>query len=113
MRFASHGRFMAKIREILLGRGTQGIGQNDLNQLVRTKIFTRDDMNTILEEWEGRGWVQKFVSTGMSKHPKIIWRATTLLRDEWSSLHIDGELPTGPAPEDLPVSRKASDFQDV
>lgn len=99
MKYANHGNFTKKLRLILLGAGTTGVAQHILNQKTRTKIFQRDQMVEILDEWQIRGWVQKFVVVGLSKHPKVVWRATTKLRDEWSSLQISGELPVGPAPE--------------
>jgi hypothetical protein len=94
MKFASHGGYLNKLRLVLLGAGTQGISQHDLNQKTRTKIFQSEDLSAALMEWESRGWVQSFKMTGLSKHPKTIWRATTKLRDDWSSLVIDGDLPT-------------------
>lgn len=94
MKYANHFNYLTKLRHTLLAAGTQGLSQHDLNQKTRTKIFQKDDMLAALLEWENRDWVQRFKVTGISKHPKTMWRATTKLRDEWSSLHIDGELPT-------------------
>lgn len=100
MKFANHSKYLAKMRHTLLAAGTIGISQHDLNQKTRTKIFQKDDMMAALLEWEGRHWVQSFKVTGLSKHEKTMWRATTKLRDEWSSLHIEGDLPTGPVAKD-------------
>ena len=104
MKFANHGNYLSKLRHKLLSAGTTGISQYNLNQSTRTKVFQTDDMLEALQEWEHRGWVQSFRVTGLSKHPKTMWRATTKLRDEWSSLVIDGDLPRlasdGDKPED-------------
>lgn len=104
MKYANHGNYLNKIRHVLLSAGTQGISQHMLNQLTRTKIFQTDDLLEALNEWENRHWVQAFKVKGLSKHPKTMWRATTKLRDEWSNLIIDGELPTvavdGATPDD-------------
>lgn len=115
MKFANHGNFLAKLRHVLLAAGTQGLSQHELNQKTRTKIFQKDDMMAALTEWENRHWVQCFKMTGISRHPKTMWRATTKLRDEWSSLVIDGELPTIAAEGDVPIglSLSASDDLDV
>lgn len=87
----------------MLASGTQGISQHDLNQATRTKIFQTEHLLDLLDEWERREWVQRFRVKGVSGWPKIMWRATTKLRDEWSSLQIDGELPTQALPgTDLP-----------
>lgn len=91
MRYANHMQFMEKLRLKLLAAGLTGISQHDINQTTRTKIFNRDDILEVLEEWEHRGWTQRFKVTGFSKHPKIMWRATTLLRDNWSAFRLEQE----------------------
>ena len=102
MKYANHGNYLSKLRHVLLSAGTQGLSQHMLNQLTRTKVFQTDDMMEALQEWENRYWVQSFKVKGLSKHPKTMWRATTKLRDEWSSLVIDGELPTIAEPHEVP-----------
>lgn len=98
MKYANHYSYISKVRLILLGSGTQGISQHDLNQKTRTKIFQTEHLLDLLEEWEKRQWVQKFRVRGHTGHAKMTWRATTKLRDDWSSLEIDGELPTQASP---------------
>lgn len=100
MKYASHGNYLKNLRYKLLSAGTVGLSQHDLNQATRTKVFQSEDMMAALMEWEGRGWVQSFKVKGLSRHPKTMWRATTKLRDEWSSLSIDGDLPMAPPGSD-------------
>ena len=94
-KFANHFNYISRVRNELLLAGTTGIGQHDLNQKTRTKIFQRDDMMAILLEWKARGWVQSFKIKGMSKHPKTYWRATTKLRDEWAMYNNPAEDEPG------------------
>lgn len=89
MKFANHMRFMNKVRHKLLAAGLEGISQNDLHQQVRTRVFQGDDLMEILYEWESRGWVQSFRVKGLSRHPKMMWRATTLLRDKYNDVSTE------------------------
>lgn len=84
--------YIKKVRRNLLAANEDGITQHMLNQKVRTKIFGADDLLYLLEEWERRNWVQKFRARINSRHPSILWRATTLLRDDFS-VAIEGNLP--------------------
>lgn len=85
--------YIKKVRRTLLAANIDGLTQHQLNQKVRTKIFGADDLIYLLEEWEKRNWVQKFRVRQNSHHPSILWRATELLRDDFS-VSVDGELPT-------------------
>jgi hypothetical protein len=98
---ASKYRYTQKLRHILLGAGLEGISQFHLNQKSRTRIFSVSDMMEVLEEWESREWVQKFKTQLFAKRPTTIWRATTKLRDEWSTIHFDRPLPTEPVAEEI------------
>ena len=97
MKYANHRRYIEKLRYKLLAAGTQGLSQYELNQVTRTKVFSSNHMLEQLEEWEMKGWVQKFRVKGISKHPKTMWRATTALRDEWSRFTMEqyGQQSTG------------------
>jgi hypothetical protein len=87
-----HFQYISKVRRYLLGAGEQGISQSELNQKVRTRIYGADDLLELLEEWEKRSWVQKFRVKRGSRAVAYIWRATTLLRDDFS-VPIEGKLP--------------------
>lgn len=85
MKHANIVRYSLKIRQLLLGAGQKGIGQWELNQKTRTKVFNTSDMLMILKEWEAKKWVDSHqVIVLGSKRPTTIWRATTLLRDDWN-----------------------------
>lgn len=100
MKYPNHWRYLQKIRLILLAAGTEGISVYDLNQQTRTRHFKQDHLEDTLNEWEGRDWVQIFrIKDPFTKRKKRIVRATTLLRDQWSNLNIDGELKTEPSSE--------------
>jgi hypothetical protein len=109
MKYPSHWRYIQKVRQVLLGRGERGIKFHDLNQLTRTKVFKQDDLRELLIAWKLREWVQSFLVTGQRGRAPTIWRATTLLRDDWSSLNIpatdavvdDVEVTVEPSLEDL------------
>lgn len=90
-RYANHFNYITRVRQMLIQAGTQGISQHHLNQNTRTKIFQRDDLMAILLEWKARGWIQSFRVTGISKHPRTMWRATTKLRDEWAMYNNPAE----------------------
>ena len=95
MRYPNHFKYLENLRRKLLGAGTVGIGQSELNQATRTKVFAGEAMAEALREWELRGWVQSFRVTGLSRHPGTMWRATTALRDEWlDKMKFENELPT-------------------
>lgn len=97
MKYASDWRYKQKVRLILLGAGMNGIPFYDLNQKSRTKVFTQQDLEELINEWETRDWVQVFNPFDpTTKRRKKVVRATTLLRDEWSNLRIEGELATDP-----------------
>jgi hypothetical protein len=92
LKYPSHWRYVCKVRQLLLGAGERGISFHDLNQLTRTKVFDQDDLREILNEWLLREWLQSFVvSTGARGRKPTIWRATTLLRDEWSSYNNNAD----------------------
>lgn len=93
-KFASKHQFATKIRRLLLGAGIDGITKYHLNQKVRTRFFSVTDLDEILNEWEKRGWVQQFKVHKWTKRPITIWRATTLLADEWNNITFDKPLPT-------------------
>lgn len=84
VKYANHWHYIQKLRRMLLGAGTVGLSQSDLNQRSRTKVFQVEHMLETLEEWKRRGWVQSFRVRGPSGHPMMIWRATNKLRDDWS-----------------------------
>lgn len=94
MRHVNHYQYVQKVRHALLAAGEEGITQHNLNQKTRTKIFTSTDLDLVLEEFRTRKWVEEFRVRRLTKHRTIIWRATTLLRDDWSPM-IDGKLFTG------------------
>ena|SRR5882672_312283 len=120
MKYPSHWRYIQKVRQVLLGRGERGIKFHDLNQLTRTKVFKQDDLRELLIAWKLRDWVQSFLITGQRGRVPTIWRATTLLRDNWSSLNIpvtdavvdDVTVPVEPSLENLGDLEESRD-QDV
>lgn len=111
MRHVNHFQYVQKIRHALLAAGEEGITQHNLNQKTRTKIFTSTDLDLVLEGFKQRRWVEEFRVRRLTKHRIIMWRATTLLRDDWQPM-VEGELPTGPAVE-LPASQLGSTDQDA
>lgn len=101
VKFANHFKYITKIRLLLLGAGELGMRFYDLNQKSRTRIFTQDDLEEVIQEWKGRDWVQDFIiKDPFTKRKQRIVRATTLLRDQWSNLRIEGELATDPVASD-------------
>lgn len=92
MKFASHAKYIMRVRQTLLGRGERGISFHDLNQLTRTKYLAQDDLHELLDEWKLREWVQSFLITGNRGRAPTIWRATTKLRDEYAHVSEDGNI---------------------
>jgi len=94
MKYPNHFKYITKIRLKLLAAGITGISRNDLNQATRTKYFQGSHMKETIDEWIAKGWVESFEVQGKkSRHPETIYRATTLLRDEWGKIMLEQELP--------------------
>lgn len=76
-------RLKRKMRDILIGRGLEGLTQTKLISKCRTynpktnpNGFTGDDIRAILKDWKIRGLVQRFeTQEGYSKKPSNVWRA--------------------------------------
>lgn len=101
-------RYSIKLRQLLLGAGQRGMSQWELNQRTRTKVFSTNDMLAILVEWENKRWVESFRITVLgAKRPTTIWRASTLLRDEWAN---DFKL-INPSPVSSNKDQDASQYQ--
>ena len=77
-------RLKAKMRQLLIGSGLEGLAQTVIIQKCRTyntkanpNGFTGEDVRNILADWRIRGYVQRFdVQQGYAKRPTQIWRAT-------------------------------------
>lgn len=84
---ADYYRYVNRVRNILLGAGEEGITQHELNQKVRTPSWTVTPLYDLLTLWESKQYVQSFTirPVGSTRNAKL-WRATTKLRDEWSTL---------------------------
>ncbi len=95
-KFANHFSYQQKIRRVLLGAGLAGISRSKLNQKTRTRVFSAPQLIEIIDGWRAKGWVEVFMVPNQYRD-ETIYRATTALRDEFSSFSVEGELPTGPS----------------
>lgn len=102
MHTANHARYVAKIRNLLLGAGREGISQYHLNQATRTKTFDVNSLLQVLIEWEGKKWVQCFKTHIYGKRRTTIWRATQLLVDAYTNVHLKGVTPDVPTEQQNP-----------
>ncbi len=79
-------RFVSKIRDILLGAGETGIEKNTLSQLVRTKKFSIEDLNLVLEEWNRAGLIDYYQARANNVKKSQIVRATDQLIHKWDQV---------------------------
>lgn len=91
-----------KIRTLLLGAGLDGVTQYDLNQATRTRTFNSTSLLQVLEEWEGKKWVQRFKTHIYGKRRTTVWRATKLLQAEFANVHLRGVTPDVPLEKQSP-----------
>ncbi len=80
--------FAARVRHQLLAAGVVGITFQELNQKVRTRVHPTADLRTLLNAWRRRKWVDHYQQQ-VQQHggvPKQVWRATSLLAEQWPSM---------------------------
>lgn len=81
--FRNRIKVKQKMQRMLINAGTDGIMHTDLLSSCRTRVWTRDKLKEMLEDWKERGLVDSYmVKLPTSKKPVKIWRATYLIRSE-------------------------------
>lgn len=109
-------RYPEKVRNILIAAGSLGISAHDLNQKVRTPNYKVADLHYLLRAWHKRRWIDKFTVKEYRTSPKVLYRATRLLDEEWrimlslvSTLIVEGP----PSDQDAYQSETSDPVEEV